>query len=521
VVGVDKKTQSRASAAWLAVLLLISGCASIDFDYPRTRSIAELDTADTYLGRSVTRLSASAEKDRAGFYPLGNGIDALSARLLLAETAERTIDTQYYLVKPDATGAAFLNALLRAADRGVRVRLLVDDMFAVGKDRGMAALDAHPNFEIRVVNPFRRGAGGFLWSGITDFSRVTRRMHAKSFTVDSQVTILGGRNIADEYFGAREDAKFGDIDVVGIGPVARDASTMFDSYWNHETALPLPAFADMPADPVAELEDVRTRLASVADANRKTKYAGAVMASVLEHIGGDGSEYEWAPYQLVHDSPDKHTRLGEAAADSINSPLAGALAAAKQEVIILTPYFVLRKAEAERLVELQKSGAQVIVITNSLAANNHAAVHGDYAPMRKPLLQGGVRIYEIRPDADVAGAEVAAAGDAKATLHAKAFFVDGKTSFIGSFNFNQRSINRDSESGVIIESETISRQFAEGIKSRLKDGAWELYLNGEGRVRWRGYDAGRETIYAKDPQSTWGQRFAATVARLLPIKNQL
>ena len=162
----------------LAILLSLAGCSSIDFDYPRTDSTADFDTADTYLGKGVAALSGPAGKDRSGFYPIGNGIDALSARLLLAERAERTIDTQYYLVKPDTTGLAFLNALLRAADRGVRVRLLVDDMFAIGKDHGMAALDAHPNFEIRVVNRFRRGKAGFLSSGLTDFSRVTRRMHA-------------------------------------------------------------------------------------------------------------------------------------------------------------------------------------------------------------------------------------------------------------------------------------------------------------------------------------------------------
>jgi putative cardiolipin synthase len=518
---VEKSGDMTMRAFWLAILLSLAGCSSIDFDYPRTESTADFDTADTHLGKGVAALSASAGEGRSGFYPIGNGIDALSARLLLAERAERTIDTQYYLVKPDATGLAFLNALLRAADRGVRVRLLVDDVFAFGKDRGMAALDAHPNFEIRVVNPFRRGKAGFLWSGLTDFSRVTRRMHAKSFTVDSQVTILGGRNIADEYFGAREDAKFSDLDVVGIGPIAREVSIMFDSYWNHETALPLPAFADMPADPAAELELLRTYLASAANDIRGSRYAEAVKATVFEYIDGDGSEYEWSEYQLVYDSPDKHTRSSDGPAISINMPLADALSEATQELIILTPYFVLRRPAIEALVELQESGVQVTVVTNSLAANNHSVVHGHYAPTRKSLLRGGVRIYELRPDADVAGAEITAADDARATLHTKAFIVDRKTSFIGSFNFNQRSINRDSESGVIIESDEIGRGFAEAVDRRLQEAAWELFLDEKGRLRWRGYDDGRETIYTKDPQSKWGQRLSATLARILPVKDQL
>ena len=524
----EKKTlpkrneQGKAILVSLLVALALSaGCASIDFDHPRVASTAVLDTSDTYLARSVATLSESACDGCSGFYPIGNGINAFGARLLLAERAERTIDTQYYLVKPDKTGLAFLDALLRAADRGVRVRLLVDDMFVIGKDHGMAALDAHPNLEIRVVNPFRRGKAGLLWSGLTDFSRVTRRMHAKSFTVDSQVTILGGRNIADEYFGANEDARFNDLDVAGIGSVARDASLMFDTYWNHETALPLPAFADMPADPASELEGLRIHLASVLGDMGETQYARAVKDAVLGLADGDGRHYQWVPYRLVYDSPDKHTRSGDGPALSINAPLVDAFSVAQHEAIILTPYFVLGKEAIEGLGRLQERGVAVTVITNSLAANNHSVVHGDYAPSRKPLLESGVRIYEMRPDAGVAGAEIAAAGDAKATLHTKAFIVDRKTSFIGSFNFNQRSINRDSESGVLIASEEISQEFAESIDKHLQDVAWELFLDEKGRLRWRGYDDGRETIYTKDPESTWRQRLVATLARILPIKSQL
>ena len=204
----------------LAVLFLLSGCATIDFDYPRAESVTITDTKDTRLGKRIAELWPAPVEGESGFYALSDGIEALSARLLLAERAEVSIDTQYYLIKRDNASLAFVHALLRAADRGVRVRLLIDDMFTRGSDNGMAALDAHPNFEIRVFNPFQRGVGGRVWSGLTDFARVNRRMHTKSFTVDNEVTIVGGRNIADEYFGARADARFGDLDVIGIGPIA-------------------------------------------------------------------------------------------------------------------------------------------------------------------------------------------------------------------------------------------------------------------------------------------------------------
>jgi putative cardiolipin synthase len=237
-------------------LALTSACATIDFDYPRSPSLAVQDTDDTNLGRQVDREVANHPTNESGFYPIYDGIEALAARLSMAERAERSIDAQYYLIKRDIVSTVFIDALLRAADRGVRVRLLLDDIFTAGYDAGMAGLDSHPNFEIRIFNPFGR-AGGRILNAITDFSRINRRMHNKSFTVDNQITLIGGRNIADEYFGAREDARFSDLDVVGIGPVVQQVSEMFDAYWNHETAFPLPAFAKMPEDPAAELERVR------------------------------------------------------------------------------------------------------------------------------------------------------------------------------------------------------------------------------------------------------------------------
>ena len=510
-----------AGALSLTGLWLLAGCASIDFDYPRIESTAVTDTADTRLGAWATELVAVETAGYSGFLALSDGIHALSVRLVLAERAERSIDAQYYLIKPDESGLAFLRALLRAADRGVRVRLLLDDMFVIGKDRGLAAFDAHPNIEVRVVNPFRRGKAGFLWSGLTDFSRVTRRMHAKSFTVDSQVTIIGGRNIANEYFGANKAAKFGDLDVVGIGPVARDAARMFDDYWNHETALPLPAFADMPEDPAAGLESLRVSLEEARESNLDSLYAQAIRETALRFIEGDSDALEWTPYQLVYDMPDKHTRGNPGPAVGITAPLREALSSAERELIILTPYFVLDKKGVRGLVALQERGVQVTIVTNSLAANNHSAVHGGYAPTRKPLLAGGVRIYELRPNATVKGSELVSDDDTRATLHTKAFVIDRKKSFIGSFNFNQRSINRDSESGVIIESAALGKTFAEGVEAAVNDQAWQLFLNEDGKLRWRGFDDGVETIYKKDPESTWGQRAAATLARILPVKSQL
>jgi putative cardiolipin synthase len=479
------------------------------------------NTEQTRLGTRVAELSATQDEGTSGFYPLVDGIEALSARLLLAERAEVSIDTQYYLVKTDPASLAFIYALLRAADRGVRVRLLIDDVFTKGYDAGMAALDSHPNFEVRVFNPFRRGAGGRIWSGLTDFGRVNRRMHTKSFTADNQVTIVGGRNIADEYFGARTDARFGDLDVVGIGPVAKDVSRMFDSFWNHETALPVPAFSRMPDDPAAELERLRQRLREANEAGRQTRYAEALRETVMRSMDRGPEVFEWKPYELVYDSPDKGVRSKEGPSVSIVEPLVEALQSAEEKVVIVSPYFVPLQTGVESLSELEARGVEVVIVTNSLAANNQVTVHGGYAPSRKPLLRSGVRIYEVRPDAEIAGSQIVAASGAKSTLHTKAFFVDGKLTFIGSFNFDPRSANLNTESGVLIKSEKMTKMFMQGVDEGVAEKTYELFLNEKGKLRWRGYEDGKEVIYSKDPESTWFQRFVAGVVRVLPVKSQL
>ena len=517
--GTSARAFGRLPVAGILFAVLL-GCASIDFDYPRVESTALLDTDDTFLGLQLAELVESKPEAESGFYPLHDGIDALAARLLLAEKAERTIDTQYYLIKTDQTSFAFIDALLQAADRGVRVRLLVDDVFTKGYDVGMAALDSHPNFSIRIFNPYNRGAMGKFYSSTTNLSRINRRMHTKSFTADNQVTILGGRNIADEYFGAREDAKFGDLDVVGIGSIAKGVSSMFDSYWNHETALPVPAFAKMPDDPAAELDKLRVRLAASREQIEQSKYAGAVTARELEFLG-KVDVLDWAPYKLVYDSPDKGIKSKAGPSIAITTPLLESLQSAEEELIVLSPYFVPRKTGIEIFSELQDRGVKVTIITNSLAANNHATVHGGYAPSRKPLLRNGIHLYEVRPDAEVPGAEDFAEGGAKATMHTKAFLVDRKEVFIGSFNFDPRSANLNTESGVIIQSERMAKHFGDLIYARLKRQTYEVFLDKDGNLRWRGFSDGQEVIFKKEPEATFGQRFAAGFMRIMPVRGQL
>ena len=503
----------------LAVVIVATGCASVDFDYPKTQTKAFENTADTYLGQQIGDLE-DKQPGTAGFYLLSDSLDSLAARLLLAKRAERSLDAQYYLITNDSVGYLFIGSLLEAADRGVRVRLLLDDIQTQGYDAGMAALDSHPDFEVRIFNPFS-GRGSRVGDGLTDFKRVNRRMHNKSFTVDGQVTIIGGRNIAEEYFAGREDVNFGDLDVLGIGPVVGDVARMFDSYWNHLAALPVPAFAKMPEDPAKELEKLRARIAQAQEEIESTRYAAAVRREVEEWIASDLSLYAWAPYEVVYDSPDKARASTAKDAVSIVDPLREAVRGAREELLFVSPYFVPRRSGIEGFRELKEKGLRIRVITNSLASTNHSVVHSGYAPARKPLLKMGVELYEVRPEARVSGTRRAGNTSAEGSLHTKAFVVDRRRLFLGSFNLDPRSANLNTELGVIIDSPELASGAVDSVDEVLPRATYMVRLDDKGKLRWMGQTDGEEEVWSKDPETSFWTRFNVSFMRILPIKGQL
>ncbi|MFW2404029.1 MAG: phospholipase D family protein [Gammaproteobacteria bacterium] len=505
---------------WLfaALLLVLAGCTSVDFDYPKTDSTAIRDTRNTSLAGGINE-GAKFAPGESGFALLTDGIEALAARLLMAKHAERAIDAQYYLITNDSIGVAFIGSLLEAADRGVRVRLLLDDIQTQGYDAGLAALDSHPNFEVRIYNPF--SGRGSRASAITEFGRVNRRMHNKSFTADNQITIVGGRNIAAEYFAAREDVNFGDADVVAIGPVVREVSDMFDIYWNSRAALPLPAFAKMPDDPDAAMVALRQRIVEVVEELKTTKYADAFEETLQDVTDTDIGEFTMAPYELAYDSPDKSDKKLAAEAENITTTLGEAIMRAEESLTVISPYFVPLKSGIDFLTGLQERGVQVTIITNSLAANNHSIVHSGYTPSRKPLLKAGVKIYEVRSDATVSGVDRGTQGAALATLHTKGFIVDDKELFLGSFNWDPRSVDINTELGVIMKSPELAGGVIAGIDEHKDANAYEVILNDKGQVRWVDRAGDEEVILDKEPQTGWWRRFTVGFYRILPIKKQL
>ena len=515
----DSRFTTLIAVLAVAMAVLATGCASVDFDYPKTSTTALEDTAGTHLGEQIGDLP-DRHPGMAGFHLLPDPIDSLAARLLLAKLAERSLDAQYYLITDDPVGYLFVGSLLEAADRGVRVRLLLDDIQTQGYDAGMAALDSHPNFEVRIFNPFA-GRSSRVGDGLMHFKRINRRMHNKSFTVDNQMTIIGGRNIAEEYFGARRDVNFADLDVLALGPVVEDVSTMFDTYWNHRAALPVPAFAKMPEDPAGALEILRQRIAEARLEIEGTRYATAVREDVQRWVDSDASAYTWAPYQLVYDSPDMAQPSTGSEAATILDPLRNAVQDARQELVFISPYFVPRKSGIEGFRRLRDKGISVKVITNSLMSTNHSIVHSGYAPSRKPLLKMGVELYEVRPDVAVRGTEDVGNANAEASLHTKAFVVDRERLFMGSLNLDPRSIDLNTELGVIIDSPELARSAADWIDQVLPLATYEVTLSENGKLRWIGHQDGQQEILTKEPEAGFWKRFSVSIMRVLPIKGQL
>jgi putative cardiolipin synthase len=512
------RMKTRAIVLTLICLLAVAGgCATVDFDTPKTESYAVEDTDATWLGRRAEYF-IDDRTGQSGFVLAPDALSSMAVRLSGARQAERTIDVQYYLFKADKAGLLLVNEFLEAAERGVRVRILLDDVLTKGYDRGMVALDAHPNIELRVFNPFaRRSARGLNFLG--DFRRLNRRMHNKSFTVDNQFTIIGGRNIGDEYFAGHDEANFGDLDVICVGPVVREVSNMFDLYWNHRLAVPIDAVVEPLEDPFQEIAALRARIAE-ALVDAKTERYEAVVQDILDRAHFSREDFEWVPYQLVFDSPDKADKRLAKEAATIVPPLRQAIIEGEKELIIVSPYFVPRST-MEGFRELRERGMRVRVITNSLAANNHLVVHAGYAPARKPLLRMGVELYEVRPDAGVRGAEKTGLAESGGTLHAKFFIVDRKDLFIGTFNWDPRSKNLNTEMGIILESPRLAGALADLINADIPDRAYTVTLDDQGRLRWTTQVDGREVTYTKEPETTWWQRFRVGLYRMLPIRGQL
>jgi putative cardiolipin synthase len=510
----------------VVAILIIAGCASLPKDFDRPESYALTDTENTTLGKARAKERA-AHPGKSGFHLLGNGLDAFVARAILSRNAERSIDVQYYLYHNDLVGKLFTDLLLKAADRGVKVRLLVDDMDLAGRDLGAVAMDSHPYIEVRIFNPFSRSVGRTS-QFVTRFGSVTRRMHNKSFTVDNQVTILGGRNIGNEYFDADPDLAFADLDVMAIGPVVNEVSSVFDRYWNSELAYPASILlkGEPPTD--EKVEELRGRLNEYVADNIDSEYLRDLRNSDLANkILKHQVEFRWGDAEVVFDQPEKLLHDFSETEYHLSPMLKPYLEGSKNELIILSPYFVPGKSGTAFLTQLSQRGVRVRILTNSLASNDVGLVHAGYKKYRKKLLQGGVELYELnkkltrKQRKEKKGAK----GSSNASLHAKSFVFDRKEVFIGSLNLDPRAVLHNTEIGVVLKVPEIAEEMAKWFEENIKQIAFRLELkkdeNGYEQLFWHGWNKGEKVVYTQEPQTGFWYRFGIGFLSILPIESQL
>jgi putative cardiolipin synthase len=501
----------------VAALLLVaatSGCSLYDVHYPRPESQA-LDLRATTRLATLFEPAADAHPGLSGINCVRDARVALGGRLALVDLAEESLDLQYYIWDADISGGLLGERLVRAAERGVRVRLLLDDISILDRDSNLARLSGHPNIDIRAFNPFRDRAS---WSDVFhDASRVNRRSHNKILVADNAVAIVGGRNIGDQYFGIAAETNYRDLDAIAAGPVVRDVSSIFDAFWNSKFAVPYAAFVDDPpteADAGVRIAELRAEIARMPMPYPIDEDVHALVAQ-MESIRGD---LVWAPVRVLYDDPAK---AEDADVKGIVGELADLASNAQSEVLIENSYFVPRQPMIDIIAALVARGVRVRILTNSMVSNEVVPVVAGYNKYRDDLLRAGAEIYELRPDATMKRNWSLLSTRSSSGLHTKAMVVDRRHVVIGSYNLDPRSADINSELALLAD----SPEFGAIVGSFLDDGvapenAYRVTLDG-GRLRWTAQIDGREVVYTKEPESGWWQRFVVRVIGILPIHSQL
>jgi putative cardiolipin synthase len=471
----------------------------------------------TPLDKLVAPLVAQREGE-TGLILLSGNLEAFAVRALAARQAGRSLDLQYYIWQGDLTGRLLAAEVIAAADRGVRVRLLFDDINTHRYDRSYLALNAHPNISVRLFNPsltrggmFRRGIEMMLRA-----VRFTRRMHNKAWITDGRIAVIGGRNIGDAYFDAGQDANFRDLDLLALGSGVQQAEAIFDKYWNSNAVIPIGVLGK---GRKRGLRKLRRRLASLTSAEMSRPYLERVgkQATVRDLLSGKGQIHWTATARIVADPPEKVEGTGQK--DWLMPVIRPLLMSATTALEIISPYFIPGSSGTTQLTGLAKKGVGVAVLTNSLAATDVTAVHGAYARCRRPLLEGGVRLFELKPYDEHRRNSLF--GSRSARLHTKAFTVDDRVGFVGSMNFDPRSKSLNTEMGVVFEHAELVREIREIFaKETSSQRSYRIGLD-RGRLIWQDGAAGAVTILRDEPEAAFGRKILARLIAFLPIESQL
>ena len=453
---------------------------------------------------------------------------AFAYRAATAANAERTLDVQYYIWHDDLTGKLLGAELLRAAERGVRVRILLDDVDARAKHDLFLVANQHPNLSVRIFNPFysRKGLLPKISEMLLRGNRLNRRMHNKAWIADNRVAIVGGRNIGDEYFGASDQSNFADLDVMLAGPVVEQVSREFDAYWNSEYSVPVERFDTEPPPPGSLDQLIKDSKEYRRTAN-ETPYVAALrdVQKRADLLASAAPPLHIDDIKLLVDDPDKvGSKETGAAASEVLGGLNAVTADAKQEVLIVSAYFVPGTGGTAALTSLAKRGVRVAVLTNSLAATDVAAVHTGYARYRRELLKGGIELYEMKGKAgeERARRRLSVTGSSGSSLHTKAAIVDNRWVYIGSMNLDPRSATLNTEMGVLIDSTELARQvralFERNVAPEL---SYHVVLEPHEGLVWYDRNHDRERRLEREPDASIWRRLEVTLLRVVPIESQL
>ncbi|MFV0644921.1 MAG: phospholipase D family protein [Sphingomonadaceae bacterium] len=504
----------------LLALLLLGVVLKILFPLPSRDNIPPDQPVPAIESPIATRTTelASTHPGKTGLYLLPTGIDAFAMRLALADSAQQTIDARYYIWEGDLSGKMLLSAVIAAADRGARVRLLIDDNPTAGLDDMWAAANSHPNITVRIFNPLTIRAfrpANYLF----DFPRLNRRMHNKSFTVDGVATVIGGRNVGDEYFGARSEGLFIDLDTLAIGAAVPDEQADFERYWSSEAAYPAESILHDPEG--GDLEKLKDPEYEDAVLARNYRSAAQDAINTLASVK-DGDDVEWADTRLVSDNPDKAFSK-EKRSDLLAVKIAPVIEGAKERFDLVSGYFVPGHNGTRFIAGLAGNGIKTRVITNSFAVTDVPVVHAGYYPYRPPLLLAGVNLFEARPMPgqeqeeahNVAQTKFSGGGE---SVHAKTFAIDNKILYVGSFNFDPRSALLNCEMGLLIDSPRLATAFNEELDKRVPEHSYQVKRTDDGKLTWTADDNGKETVYTKEPDMNAFQRTYIAVLSKLPIE---
>ena len=511
--------QNLRSLWFLLIALMFLSCASLPPPEEKTPSYSYDPHPDSRLAVVADILINNVDDGHSGFFKLFRNDDAMRWRLLLADMAEETLDMQYFIWQDDASGDLLLDRVIKAADRGVRVRILVDDIYVIGADRTVAALSQHPNIQMRLFNPMEGRTSSmflFVMEFLGNIEKLNHRMHNKLIVADNRFAIVGGRNIGQEYFGLNPKHNFTDFDVVAFGPVAKKISASFDIYWNNQWAYPgeallqnyknqelLPQLREELQEHLAEKEKLLVEF-------KQQPQDWNTLLLKLEQKMKRGTS------KVIYDEP----LIGEEIPPAQLVETLGELAVnAQYELLISTPYFIPHEDFYQDIPDMISRGVRVVVLTNSLGSTNIPMVHSGYKKHRKNVLEMGVELFEMRHDATVRGKFDTPPVQSKAFgLHAKYMVIDRKLTFVGSLNLDPRSIYINTEMGLIVDSANLAEAVAQEFNEELKpENAWQVLLDDKGRLFWKAGD----TIIQRDPARSFWQRFQSWFFGLFDLDDQL